>query len=530
MEKIEKYKSFLSRTCRIEPVVFFRIFFGLLMAYFCLKYRSNTHIYTYFIDPDFLFSYPLMDWLGAGVLPAKYLFALYKIMFISAVCIALGLFYRSALFIFCLTFSYGFLLDKTHFNNHYYFISLISFLMIFIPANGRWSLDVLFGFSKRRENIQYWHLFILQTQICLVYFFGGITKLDPDWMNMSVVQSTFIDYPQWAIYLITYGGLVSDFSICFLLLMPRYRMLGVVWAFIFHFLIKMFVDVGIFPFMMLGTLVLFGPANRIMEGEGPPLKKITFALIHLYLMLQLLLPWHHFIYPGKVNWTKEGDRFAWRMFSQEDLGHLDIFVTDTKTMQTIKVPRLKGITLAGYDEMTTYPKMIWHYVQYLKDVYKEEGIVSPVIKVDSFVSLNGRNFSRMIDPEVNLAEVHYPFYHHAPWILRHPDVREDTGIPWYNIGAFFEPAYQLVVIDSKGLIPGDDPLYIWYQTQIHQLQQKYNLDAQVIADKLVHARMEMWKKGGPLLSIRKILEFNNSNAQTFEDFLERVSEHYVLQL
>ena len=529
MEKLKTYKSFLVQNCSTKPVALFRIVFGALMAYYCLRYRNETLIYTRFLDADFLFSYPLMEWLNFKVLPMKQLFLLHKVMFVSAVCIALGLFYRSALLIFGLTFTYGFLLDKTYYNNHYYFICLVSFLMIFVPANARWSMDVFFKFRPFQKQMENWRLLLLQAQVCIVYLFGGITKLDPDWVNMSVARTTFETYPEWGVFLVTFGGLFGDFLLAFLIFLPQFRLFLIFLGLIFHFLVKVLINVGIFPFLMMGAFFLFIPFKDDLTEEKKPLKRSAFFLIHLYLIIQLLMPFHHFLYPGHVSWTKEGDRWSWRMFSQKDAGHLDVFVTDSRTNETIKVPRLKGLTMLGYFEMVTYPKMIWQYVQYLKEYYQAQGVHDPIIQVDSFAALNGRNFARLIDRDVDLAKEKYPFYKSPSWILPHPDKQITTEIPWTGGGAFLEPAYQLAVIDAERLLPGEAKLHQDFKAELKRLVEKYKMPPQEIADRIVEARMDMWESGGPLLTIEEIFKFMRSvDVASFDFLLRRLKKEHVL--
>ena len=39
-------------------------------------------------------------------------------------------------------------MDKTTYLNHYYFISILSFLMIFLPANSSYSVDSYLNYEK----------------------------------------------------------------------------------------------------------------------------------------------------------------------------------------------------------------------------------------------------------------------------------------------------------------------------------------------------------------------------------------------
>ena len=64
--------------------------------------------------------------------------------------------YVYACILFFLSFTYIELIDKTTYLNHYYFISVVSFLMIFLPANIYFSID---SFRKKEFNqTKKWHI------------------------------------------------------------------------------------------------------------------------------------------------------------------------------------------------------------------------------------------------------------------------------------------------------------------------------------------------------------------------------------
>ena len=84
---------------------------------------------------------------------------------------------RSSFFIL---FSYTELLDLTNYLNHYYLITLLSFIMIFLPMNNCFSLD-----AKRLKLpvcVPRWTLTVLRLQVGLVYFFAGLSKIKYDWL------------------------------------------------------------------------------------------------------------------------------------------------------------------------------------------------------------------------------------------------------------------------------------------------------------------------------------------------------------
>ena len=54
--------------------------------------------------------------------------------------------------------------------------------MIFIPAHRKFSVDAMLRPSLTTEFAPAWSLWVLRAQMGLVYFFGGIAKLNGDWL------------------------------------------------------------------------------------------------------------------------------------------------------------------------------------------------------------------------------------------------------------------------------------------------------------------------------------------------------------
>ena len=117
----------------IYALVFFRILFGLMMFFSTLRFIFNGWVTDLYIAPKYHFTYYGFDWVQPAGASGMYL--LFGLLIILSVFITAGLFYRlSAIAFFCI-FTYIELIDKTNYLNHYYFISLVSFLLIFLPAN-----------------------------------------------------------------------------------------------------------------------------------------------------------------------------------------------------------------------------------------------------------------------------------------------------------------------------------------------------------------------------------------------------------
>ena len=80
---------------------------------------------------------------------------------------------RICTFIFLCCFTYFWLLDKGYFNNHYYFISLILFLLFLVDRNSSF---------KSKIYVPRISIFSLQLIVCITYFIAGLNKLNPYWL------------------------------------------------------------------------------------------------------------------------------------------------------------------------------------------------------------------------------------------------------------------------------------------------------------------------------------------------------------
>ena len=124
----------------------------------------------------------------------------------------------------------------------------------------------------------------------LVYFFGGIAKLNGDWLRGEPVRPwmhTRADLPligpivsqEWVIWLITYGGLFFDLGIGFPLVWRRTRMLALLLALGFHATNNYLFHIGIFPYMAFAITLLF------LEPDWPvrvrDAMRRVFARFHL---------------------------------------------------------------------------------------------------------------------------------------------------------------------------------------------------------------------------------------------------------
>lgn len=173
--------------------------------------------------------------------------------------------------LFFVGFTYVFLLGQAYYLNHFYLVSLISFLLIFVPAHRRFSIDALLDPNLSSSPVPTWSVWLIRFQIGVPYFFGGIAKLNADWLRGEPLRSwlaDFLGFPileRWfanetLVLGMTYGALIIDLSAVFLMCNRRTRIFGFLLFLGFNFINARLFVIGIFPrFMIAATLIFFQP-------------------------------------------------------------------------------------------------------------------------------------------------------------------------------------------------------------------------------------------------------------------------------
>ena len=148
------------------------------MGYSIIRFWSKGWIDQLYITPSFHFSYYGFGWVKPI---GEYTYILFFICLLSSFLITIGYKYRVSIIMFFLSFTYIELMDKTTYLNHYYFISILSFLLIFLPANAYFSIDTLVS-KKSFKKTPKWTIDIIKMLVVLIYFYAGLAKLNSDWL------------------------------------------------------------------------------------------------------------------------------------------------------------------------------------------------------------------------------------------------------------------------------------------------------------------------------------------------------------
>ncbi|MEO1644475.1 MAG: HTTM domain-containing protein, partial [Chloroflexota bacterium] len=395
----------------------------------------------FYIDPIYHFTYLGFQWVQP--LSPNLMGAVFIILALLAGMIALGAFYRVSITAFFLLFTYVELIDKTYYLNHYYFISVMSLLMIVLPLHRKWSVDTYLFPHIRADYTPAWTLYAPRLMLGIVYFYAGLAKLTPDWMLDALplriwlpTNTTFpligrwFDY-LWVAYAMSWVGAFYDLTIAFWLSWRRSRPLAYIAVIGFHLMTALLFNIGVFPWVMIACTLIFFDArdwrwlasklNLKMSPATPAPKKLSvmpalLGLVGIFFIWQLLMPLRHWVYPGNHLWTNEGYRFAWHVMLVEKNGTVIYRVEDPDSERFWIVFPDDYLTPQQEQQMSFQPDMILQFAHFLTDEYALQCTCEPEVYADTYVSLNRRTGQPIIAPEVNLAREIYSWQPRS-WIV-----------------------------------------------------------------------------------------------------------------
>jgi hypothetical protein len=413
----------------IASLVWFRIAFGAVMIWEVVRYFQKGWIPAYYIEPEFHFTYYGFGWVTPW--PGQGMYIHFVVLGLAAFGIMAGLWYRLSAAVFFAGFAYVFLLDQAYYLNHFYLITLVALLLVFLPAHRAFSLDVLRRPELRSECAPAWALWLLRAQIGIPYFYGGLAKLNGDWLRGEPIRSWLAgrtDFPligrffehEWMVAVFAYGGLLLDLAIVPLLLWKRTRPWAFGSALAFHGLNAMLFNIGIFPWLMIAaTLIFFEPdwprrlrllpppraacdpaAFRPRKAAGA---RLTVAIVGVYLAAQALVPLRHVVYPGNVSWTEQGHLFSWHMKLRDKEARTHFVVRDPETGESWTERPRDYLTRRQTIKMAGHPDMILQFAHLLARQGREPGRPSMEVRVQAMASLNGRERQLLVDPTTDVA-------------------------------------------------------------------------------------------------------------------------------
>ena len=426
------------------PLALYRIGFGILIMFSLARFALNGWIESLYIEPDFHFSYYGFSWVKPlGI----YTYLIFLICFASALFVTIGYKYRYSIVILFLSFTYIELMDKTTYLNHYYLLSCISFLMIFLPCATYFSID-----KQENVKIPQWTIDSLKILIVIVYIYAGLAKINSDWLinaqplkiwlrakyTIPFIGETLLQ-KDYSYYLFSWGGMIYDCVIPFLLLYKRTRYFAFFMVIAFHIMTRvLFPPIGMFPYIMIFSCIIFFDNSLhkkildfIRQFLGLRIKslekftsdinsyaksRLIIPIVVLFFVFQIIFPLRNNFYQGELLWTEQGYRFSWRVMLIEKAGYTTFKVVDNKNKNFQVIDNMDFLTPFQIKQMSFQPDMILEYAHFLGDTFKKRGFNDVSVFADSYVTLNGRPSKRFIDPKVDLYKQKNDLKHKT-WII-----------------------------------------------------------------------------------------------------------------
>ncbi len=461
MTEISKCINHLTKNpVSIFPLIVFRISFGLILFISTLRFILKGWVTDLYIKPTYFFTYYGFDWISP--VSNNFIYVVFFLLLVCSLMITLGLFYRYSSLLFFILFTYIELIDKTNYLNHYYFISLISFLMIFLPANRFFSVDNIIGICNERTIVKAWQINIIKLQVGIVYLFAGIAKLNYHWLIEAQPLTNWLkhqsDFPiignlflyDTTAYLFSWAGAIFDLVIFFVLANKKWRIYGYLIVVVFHILTSIMFPIGVFPLVMIvATLIFFSDqfhqkilsflrkkntsiSNKNKEDNHEnKVDKLIKAVLISFFILQLLIPFRYLLYPGKLFWTEQGYRFSWRVMLIEKAGYAQFYIHEPKMNRKMLIETRNYLTPQQEKMMSTQPDMILQFAHYLSSEFKDSTILEtngeiiklgnkPKITSEVKVSLFNKGSKDFINQNTNLSLENRGFMN-KKWILPYED-------------------------------------------------------------------------------------------------------------
>lgn len=426
-----KITNTLSQPVSVAPLQVLRMAFGGVMFLGIIRFFSKGWVFELYIKPKLFFTYYGFEFIKP--LSGLGMYWVFALMALAALSFTLGYFYRISAVLFFLLFTYVELIDVSTYLNHYYFVSLFLFLFTFVPAGNSFCDD--HTTPNGYAVVPQWCILIFQLQLSIVYFYAGLAKLNSDWLLEALPLRIWLpaknDLPfigflfnyKATAYIFSWAGAVYDLCIPFLLLYKRTRMLAYITVVVFHILTFWLFPIGMFPFIMIVSTLIFFPANfheKILNTIKIPFRKfmtprhsvernslkinkpMLYTLV-IFFIFQILFPFRYLLYPGNLYWTEQGYRLSWRVMLMEKAGLCNMTLVEPRTGKQWQANNREFLSPLQEKQMATQPDLILQYAHFLKNHYEKLNYKNLEVYAESYATLNGRASRLFIDPSVNLA-------------------------------------------------------------------------------------------------------------------------------
>jgi hypothetical protein len=413
----------------VGSLALFRISLGLTCCFWAAHYLISGRVDLLCHPDSFHFTWPgfgwVRPWSGFGM---QLQFAA---MAVAGLAFACGAATQFSNMVLAFGVTHFFLIDRTNYQNHYYLLLLLTWLSLWLPLARFWAVDAWFGVVEGLRQVPRGALFLVQFHAALPYVFGGLSKLDVDWLSGRPMQFLLMQRfglsPDDSIaaiggLVLAWGGLLFDLLIVPALLWGPSRVVAWALLLIFHLTNAWLFPIHIFPWFMIALSTVFLPADwpvsvlrrlgcqsiesaasAVSPSAAVRVSPLPAILICVYCCFHCLWPLRSFVYGDVTGWTERGHYFAWRMMLRGKSTGLRYYMTDPANGDTWVADISRLLHAEQSARFATDPEMILQLGRALADLHEQRQGMRPVVRVLALSSLNGRRPQLLIDPEVNLA-------------------------------------------------------------------------------------------------------------------------------
>jgi vitamin K-dependent gamma-carboxylase len=418
----------------VSPYLLSAFQLAFLIAMFAEGCRLFVKVPAQYFDREIFFPLYLFKWIP--VFPNTVLGILPVLILVAALIAFIGYLQRVCLLIIVLIYGYFFVIEISYYNNHYYLLILVNLLLLILPGNRPGLAGLLNKKHTSCPSIPYWYYQLFKGLLILVYFAGGLVKLNLDWVTGKTMAFAFAEslvYKEerhWINYdflpvLYSWLGLIFDLAIGFLLVYSRTRIFGIIALLAFHLINAFTLDIGVFPwFMMMAVILFIEPdkfdqfLNRIKIATNTTGHLATSRLLRnfivVFIAIQLLLPPRHLFIRGNVDWTGEGAFFAWRMkAASRKLTYFKISMFDKQTGKELT----SSVYLKPSQIRALYRAPA--YLLFVRDHLlrkQNRTTANTMMYAQIHLSMNGHSPKPLVDSMVDLCQAKHKLLRHNSFI------------------------------------------------------------------------------------------------------------------
>lgn len=418
--------ALFSRTGGIT-LALFRVFFGIIMAIEFYKFRP-PHVGMVELGVIH-FTYDFFHWIEP--LSAEWLNLFFWAMVFNSILFSLGVLYRATSVVQFLGWFYVFHLEKSFYNNHFYLFILVAFIMIFCNGNAALTWK---SWKKGTRDIPRWNLLALQLQLFIVYFYGALAKMNPEWLFYAQPVKSWLPNMLYNFvgaenlsdslvfnlsYIVAYSGLLIDLVAGPFLFWRKSRPYMMFFLASFHLMNSQMFHIGLFPWFGIGSLILFVEPRKLdflsrLEPSANQTYSDRFSgvvktLFIAYFIVQCALPLRHWFIPGWSMWNERGFMFSWFMKLRTKLPIDSMKVRIDGDPNDYYVEYYDYILPDQAEQMAFTPFMIVQFAHKLENRIQEENKITEDVKVyvEVYAKLHEHPYQLLIDPKQDLTQVPY---------------------------------------------------------------------------------------------------------------------------